>query len=505
MTARDQPATTLDDGLLLLLISKRSKMAAFVRSETLRAVVLVLLVAAAAAMRVPRSPLSRTVCRTTGARAGRSRPRASGAQPGPAVAAPAELRERAAAALRTVTYDALGPTALLAGASSTDVVSLGLVDPSELTILQSDGSARLALRTRVPNAPEVVALARACEQALVAALGVPSATVERALTPTPTSSGQASPGLQQVAHVVAVGSCKGGVGKSTTAVNLAFALSALGARVGVVDVDIYGPSLPTMVLPESTTMNVIGSAILPLERSGVQLMSIGWVNPHSMMLRGAKIAPLVEQMVGQTAWGPLDYLIVDLPPGTGDVQLALSQSIKVSGAVLVTTPQRLSFVDVVKGVELFQKVAIPTLAVVENMASFSPPPLPDATIDAFCAKHGLGAEAREELVTRLLPAVGVGGEPLRLFGAGHIDRLREMWGIDAAFSMPLLPSLAKAGDSGEAGGRCSQRPLAGCVAACGPPCDARRTACEPPGLSLRRAESLAESLCAQGALRGNAH
>lgn len=418
-------------------------------------------------------------CARRGAFARRCASRASGAPANEAALAPAELRARAADALRGVTYDALGPLALLAGSSANDVISLGLVDPSELQIRARDGSALLALRTRAPEAPAVVALAAACERALVDALGVPLATVERALLPTPAESGQSSPGLAQVSHVVAVGSCKGGVGKSTTAVNLAFALAALGARVGLVDVDIYGPSLPTMVTPESTEMSVIGSAILPLERDGVRLMSIGWVNPHSMMLRGAKIAPLVEQMVGQTAWGPLDFLVVDLPPGTGDVQLALAQSIRVSGCVLVSTPQRLSFVDVVKGVELFQKVAIPTLAVVENMASYTPPAIPAERLDALCAKHGLSAAARADLDAEL----ALCSTELRLFGGGHLQRLTEMWGINAAFSLPLLPSIARAGDSGARRPHCAPR-----VRASRAQPDPRRTHARPGRPSTGRAE-----------------
>jgi len=358
-----------------------------------------------------------------------------------AAVAPAELCALAEAALRGVTYDALG-FGKLAGQPVDDVVSLGLVVPSEL-MRAEDGSLSLVLRTRTPHARTVIALAVRCERALVAALGAPAATVSLGLLPTPADSGQSSAGLKQVAHVIAVGSCKGGVGKSTTAVNLAFSLARLGARVGLVDVDIYGPSLPTMVTPESTEMMVIGSAILPLEREGVRLMSIGWVNPHAMYLRGAKIAPLVEQMVGQTAWGPLDYLVVDLPPGTGDIQLALSQAIRVSAAVLVTTPQRLSFVDVVKGVDLFQKVAIPTVAVVENMAYFEPPRAPNERVAAFCEKHGLGAEAKAELERELL-----GPGVLQLFGGGHVDRLTQMWGIENAFSLPVLPVLSQDGDAG---------------------------------------------------------
>ncbi|EOD38750.1 hypothetical protein EMIHUDRAFT_70127, partial [Emiliania huxleyi CCMP1516] len=191
------------------------------------------------------------------------------------------------------------------------------------------------------------------------------------------SESGAEAGVGSVGKIVAVASCKGGVGKSTTAVNLACALAAAGRRVGLVDVDVHGPSLPTMVggrWGEVTSclldrlLQVDGELLVPLEAHGLKLMSMGFINPGALPLRGAKVTPIVQQLIGRTAWGELDYLIVDMPPGTGDVQLTLSQDFEVSAAVLVTTPQRLSFVDVVKGVEMFDKVGIPTVAVMENMA-----------------------------------------------------------------------------------------------------------------------------------------
>jgi len=246
-------------------------------------------------------------------------------------------------------------------------------------------------------------------------------------------------GVGKVAHIVAVASCKGGVGKSTTAVNLAYSLAAAGERVGIVDLDIHGPSLPTMVRPAGG-LQLDGEVLLPLEAHGVKLMSMGFINPGAMPLRGAKITPVVQQLVGRTAWGELDFLIVDLPPGTGDVQLTLSQDFKVAAAVLVTTPQRLSFVDVVKGVEMFDKVGIPTVAVVENMAGFSHASLA-AEADEFALKHKLSADASAELRAILTRRVTI-------FGESHVGRLKEMWGIDASFSLPLLPEIASSADDG---------------------------------------------------------
>jgi Mrp family chromosome partitioning ATPase len=177
------------------------------------------------------------------------------------------------------------------------------------------------------------------------------------------ASRKAANGLNGVKNVVACASCKGGVGKSTTAVNLAFSLRAKGYKVGIFDVDIYGPSLPTMVRPErpfNPYEDIVGNAINPPSMMDVKLMSVGFINPQdSFVLRGAKISPLVQQLVSTTQWGDLDYLIIDMPPGTGDIHLTLSQmeDFKIDAAVIVTTPQRLSFIDVVKGVEMFDKVA----------------------------------------------------------------------------------------------------------------------------------------------------
>ncbi|KAL3923455.1 MAG: hypothetical protein SGPRY_004214, partial [Prymnesium sp.] len=261
------------------------------------------------------------------------------------------------------------------------------------------------------------------------------------------ASSPVTPGVEKVAHIVAVASCKGGVGKSTTAVNLAYSLAAAGERVGIVDLDIHGPSLPTMARP-SGGLQLDGEALLPLSVSGVKLMSMGFINPGAMPLRGAKITPNHETDAARathvrhcrTVWGELDFLIVDLPPGTGDVQLTLSQDFKVSAAVLITTPQRLSFVDVVKGVEMFDKVGIPTVAVVENMAGFSLDALA-ADADAFAAKHSLSSDALTELRAILTKRVSV-------FGESHVTRLKDMWGIEASFSLPLLPEIASSADGG---------------------------------------------------------
>ena len=176
--------------------------------------------------------------------------------------------------------------------------------------------------------------------------------------------------LPKVKNIVAVASGKGGVGKSTTAVNLALALAAEGASVGVLDADIYGPSLPMMMGIAGRPESEDGKTMEPLENYGVQVMSIGFLvdadNP--MIWRGPMATQALEQLLRQTNWRELDYLIVDLPPGTGDIQLTLSQRVPLTGAVIVTTPQDIALLDARRGLKMFEKVGVPILGIVENMA-----------------------------------------------------------------------------------------------------------------------------------------
>mmetsp|Transcript_12949 Transcript_12949/g.24334 ORF Transcript_12949/g.24334 Transcript_12949/m.24334 type:complete len:573 (+) Transcript_12949:182-1900(+) len=268
-------------------------------------------------------------------------------------------------------------------------------------------------------------------------------------------------GLSQVKAIIAVSSCKGGVGKSTTAVNLAYSLKKLGAEVGIFDADIYGPSLPTMVTPDNDAVEFIGRQIKTLEREGVKLMSFGYVNDGSAVMRGPMITQLLDQFLSLTFWGPLDYLILDMPPGTGDIQLTLCQKMNITAAVIVTTPQELSFVDVERGIEMFDTVNVPCISVVENMAYLEIDEEPtfddqlmEKSISLALKEKGIDDETLGESLVDVVRATLKQSrekeelQKLRIFGKGHKNRLSSLWGIEHTFSIPLLDKIAKNGDSG---------------------------------------------------------
>jgi ATP-binding protein involved in chromosome partitioning len=208
--------------------------------------------------------------------------------------------------------------------------------------------------------------------------------------------------LPGVKNIIAVAAGKGGVGKSTVATNMALALKAFGAKVGILDADVFGPSLPTMLgEPEKPPGAAEGEKIIPAIHHGIKVISVGFFTEakEAIVWRGPMVHKLLQQFLGDVLWGDLDYLICDLPPGTGDVQLSLSQLIPITGAVMVTTPQEVSLIDVIKGISMFKKVEIPLLGVVENMSYYE------------CSKcgnhdeifsHGGGKRLAEELSVNFL-------------------------------------------------------------------------------------------------------
>jgi ATP-binding protein involved in chromosome partitioning len=220
-----------------------------------------------------------------------------------------------------------------------------------------------------------------------------------------------------VKNIIAVASGKGGVGKSTTAANLALALAAEGAKVGLLDADIYGPSQPTMLGITGQPDSPDGKSMLPMQAHGLQIMSIGFLIDQEtpMVWRGPMVTQAMQQLLNDTRWDDLDYLVIDLPPGTGDVQLTLAQKVPVTGAVIVTTPQDIALLDAKKGLKMFEKVGIPILGIVENMSTH------------VCSKCG-----HEE----------------HIFGSGGATRMAADYEVDKLGELPLDITIRESTDGG---------------------------------------------------------
>jgi ATP-binding protein involved in chromosome partitioning len=276
------------------------------------------------------------------------------------------------------------------GPDGRDLVAAGLVD----SVSVSDGAVHVALRTGRAQLAPMEAAGREVEAALRASPGVHQAAVvltsHRQATAAPAGPPAAEKFLRDIGAVVAVASGKGGVGKSTVAVNLAVALAQTGRSVGLIDADIHGPSLPRM-LGVRRKPALRDKTMIPIEAYGLRCMSIGFLVPEdqAMVWRGPMVMGALTQILGQTDWGALDVMVVDMPPGTGDAQLTLSARVDLRGAVIVSTPQDIALLDARRGVAMFEKVGVPILGVVENMSFFSCPHC-GARTDIF--GHG-GAEA----------------------------------------------------------------------------------------------------------------
>ncbi len=285
------------------------------------------------------------------------------------------------------------------------IVELGFVKDIRI----DGGRVSFAIELTTPACPVKAEFEKAARERVLALDGVESVDVTMTAN---TRGSRAAPGagsaevLPGVRNTVAVASGKGGVGKSTTAVNLALALRATGASVGLMDADVYGPSVPTLTGVGGRPLSE-ERRIFPLEGYGLKLMSMGFfVSDDSPVIwRGPMVHGLIRQFLTDVEWGELDYLVVDMPPGTGDAALTLTQLAPLSGAVIVTTANNLSLIDARKGLKMFEKVQVPVLGIIENMSYFTPPDLPDRRYYIF--GEGGGQRTAEELGVAFLGEVPI--------------------------------------------------------------------------------------------------
>lgn len=262
------------------------------------------------------------------------------------------------------------------------------------------------------------AIAEAVKEKIMGVAGVGSAEVTVSWEIKAHSVQKSLKPIDNIKNIIAVASGKGGVGKSTTAVNLALALSAEGATVGILDADIYGPSQPRMLGITGKPESIDGKSLEPMTSYHLQAMSIGFLIDEEtpMIWRGPMVTQALEQLLNDTNWANLDYLVIDLPPGTGDTQLTLAQKVPVSGAIIVTTPQDIALLDARKGLKMFQKVEVPVLGIVENMSTH------------ICSKCG-----HEEPI----------------FGTGGGQSMSDQYGVDLLGSLPLELHIREETDSGK--------------------------------------------------------
>lgn len=294
-----------------------------------------------------------------------------------------------------------------------DIVTLGFI--RDLQISGGEVSFRIVLTT--PACPVKEQMEDAARELVGALPGVARVTVTMdAEVPKGRGFGEKI-SVEGVRNIIAVSSGKGGVGKSTVAVNIAVSLALDGARVGLMDADVYGPNVPLMLGAGNARPEVEGNKLVPIEAYGVRLMSMALLQPGDkpMIVRGPILHGLVKQFLTDVLWGELDYLIVDMPPGTGDVQLSLAQLVPVQGAVLVTTPQEVAVMDVRRALRMFETVAVPVLGVVENMSYFVAPDT---------------------------------GNRYNIFGEGGGEKLAEQYGVPFLGAVPLGMEVREGGDKG---------------------------------------------------------
>jgi len=293
-----------------------------------------------------------------------------------------------------------------------DIVSLGFVKNMNV----KDGDVKFQVELTTPACPVKEQLKTECETKVSAVKGVNSIEVE--MTAVVRAAEHSQPILTNVKNIIAVASGKGGVGKSTVSVNLAMALQMSGAKVGLMDADIYGPSIPQMLgIPISPPKGGPDNKFFPHEQYGLKVVSAAFLSKEGqpLMLRGPMLGGIIQQFLQNVEWGDLDYLVIDLPPGTGDVQLTLTQRAPISGAVVVTTPQEVSLIDAEKGVRMFESVKVPLLGIVENMSYF--------VCDGCDKKH-------------------------HIFKSGGGNALAEQFKIPFLTDIPLVGAVVEGGDKG---------------------------------------------------------
>ncbi|MEB3356804.1 MAG: Mrp/NBP35 family ATP-binding protein [Synechococcales bacterium] len=285
-----------------------------------------------------------------------------------------------------------------------------LVELNMIRNVQVDnGNVSFTLVLTTPACPLREFIVEDCEKAVKTLPGVQSVEVEVTAETPQQKSLPDRQGINGVKNIIAVSSGKGGVGKSTVAVNIAVALAHAGAAVGMIDADIYGPNTPTMLGLSSAKVAVQetaqGQVLEPAFNYGIKLVSMGFLidRDQPVIWRGPMLNGIIRQFLYQVQWGDLDYLIVDMPPGTGDAQLTLAQAVPMAGAVIVTTPQNVSLEDARRGLKMFQQLRVPVLGIVENMSYFIPPDLPDRQYDIFGS--GGGQKTSEELDLPLLGCI----------------------------------------------------------------------------------------------------
>lgn len=316
-----------------------------------------------------------------------------------------------------------------------DLVDLGMIK----NIIIGDGSVTLTVNLTTPACPLKAKIEADVRQALTARLGE-ELTYTIQMTADVRGKGIAEKGdIPGVKNVIAVGSGKGGVGKSTIAASIAFGLQAYGSKVGLMDADVYGPSIPTLVGAKGRPM-AMGERIAPIEAGGLKLMSMGFLlePERAVVMRGPMLHGIMQQFLHQVEWGELDYLVIDLPPGTGDVPLTLAQSLPLTGAVVVCTPQEVALIDAVRAISMFRQLKVPILGMVENMSFFD--------IRAYLRERG-GPNAREAAAAESLFEVP-GDERVYLFGRGGARRKAETMGVPFLGEVPLNILLRESGDDG---------------------------------------------------------